>query len=379
VIADQNSIWREPRPREVPQTSPLDWLLAAGFVVALLVEISSQPELKLRGPAFALALLMAPLLVWRRSQPLLSALGGWGIAGLLSVLQVATSGGESGPESMVAVVILLYSLVRWGSGREVLLGAGFVAVIAALGMYSSSVTWAEGIGGTLFLLLIIALAGVFRYRADLGQRRGLEIRNQERLELARELHDTVAHHVSAIAVQAQAGRVVASNDPEKLDEVLAAIESEASESLAEMRSIVRLLREDEAEVLPPRLGVRDLASLARQDDTLVVEVSLDGSMPRLSGSVESALYRIAQESLTNAQRHGRGVGRIEINLRSEGNLVRLMVLDDGQHGNERFGEPGFGLQGMAERAELLGGSLTAGPGPQGGWLVEARLPVEERA
>ncbi|HNO39290.1 MAG TPA: sensor histidine kinase, partial [Marmoricola sp.] len=154
--------------------------------MALLVEISSQPELKLRGPAFALALLMAPLLVWRRSQPLLSALGGWGIAGLLSVLQVATSGGESGPESMVAVVILLYSLVRWGSGREVLLGAGFVAVIAALGMYSSSVTWAEGIGGTLFLLLIIALAGVFRYRADLGQRRGLEIRNQERLELARE-------------------------------------------------------------------------------------------------------------------------------------------------------------------------------------------------
>src|SRR5690606_25787408 len=98
-----------------------------------------------------------------------------------------------------------------------------------------------------------------------------EIRNEERVALARELHDTVAHHVSAIAVQAQAGGVVAGTHPEKAAEVLAAIESEASQTLAEMRSMVQVLRDEEAVDYSPQLGVAELPALARDDGTPTVE------------------------------------------------------------------------------------------------------------
>jgi signal transduction histidine kinase len=220
---------------------------------------------------------------------------------------------------------------------------------------------------------------VFRYRADLWHRQQREIRNQERVGLARDLHDTVAHHVSAIAVQAQAGRVVAGTDPEKAAEVLAAIEAEASRTLAEMRSIVRVLREEEAVAYSPQLGVADLPSLARADATPTVEVSLDGSLTRLARPVDAALYRLAQESLTNALRHARRTTRVGIDVRREGDAVRLRVSDDGCIEPGPTPEPGFGLLGMAERAHLLGGSLSAGPAPEGGWVVEAVLPVEALA
>jgi signal transduction histidine kinase len=207
-------------------------------------------------------------------------------------------------------------------------------------------------------------------------RQQVEIRNQERVALARELHDTVAHHVSAIAVQAQAGAVVARLQPERAVEVLAAIESEASQTLAEMRSMVRVLRHEDPVAYAPPLGVSDLPALASAGATPAVEVSLDGSMTELARPVDAALYRLAQESLTNAVRHARGATRVGIEVRREGSTVRLRVSDDGRTRPGSTPEPGFGLLGMAERAQLLGGSLRAGPGGEGGWVVEAVLPVE---
>jgi len=259
------------------------------------------------------------------------------------------------------------------------LGTAFVTVVVALGMYVSSAGWADVFGGSVLLLLFVALAAVFRYRADLWHRQQLEIRNQERMALARELHDTVAHHVSAIAVQAQAGGAVAGTQPEKAAEVLAAIESEASRTLAEMRSMVRVLREEEAVAYSPQLGVADLPALARADATPTVEVSLDGSLTRLARPVDAAVYRLAQESLTNAVRHARSATRVGIDVRREGDAVRLRVADDGRTEPGPAPKPGFGLLGMAERAKLLGGSLSAGPGPEGGWVVEVVLPVEAPA
>ncbi|WP_260605233.1 sensor histidine kinase [Streptomyces sp. WAC01280] len=322
-----------------------------------------------------LALALIPALLWRRGRPLMAVLVGWGVAGLLSVLQLTAHAGDLGLYSMMAALILLYSLVRWGSGREIVLGTAFVTVVVALGMYAASAGWADVFGGSVLLLLFVALAVVFRYRADLWHRQRREIRNQERVALARELHDTVAHHVSAIAVQAQAGGVVAGIQPEKAAEVLAAIESEASQTLEEMRSMVRVLREDEAVTYSPQLGVADLPALARAHTTPTVEVSLDGSFARLARPVDAALYRLAQESLTNAVRHARSATRVAIDVRREGDAVRLRVSDDGQREPGPAREPGFGLLGMAERAQLLGGSLSAGPGPEGGWVVEAVLPV----
>ncbi|MGW7308545.1 sensor histidine kinase [Streptomyces sp. NPDC054835] len=375
MVTFRRSVWHEPRPADAPPVGRLDWLLVGVFTAAALVEGTVRPGLVWRPLVTVLALALMPALLWRRGRPLVAVLVGWGVAGLLSVLQLTAHAGDLGLYSMMAALILLYSLVRWGSGREIVLGTAFVTVVVALGMYATSAGWADVFGGSVLLLLFVALAVVFRYRADLWHRQQREIRNQERVALARELHDTVAHHVSAIAVQAQAGGVVASIQPEKAAEVLAAIESEASRTLEEMRSMVRVLREDEAVAYSPQLGVADLPALARAHTTPVVEVSLDGSFARLARPVDAALYRLAQESLTNAVRHARSATRVAIDVRREGDAVRLRVSDDGQTEPGPAPEPGFGLLGMAERAQLLGGSLSAGPGPEGGWVVEAVLPM----
>lgn len=380
VVTVRRSLWQEPRPADAPPSNRLDRLGVGAFAVVALVEGIVRPDLAWRPLVTVLALVLIPALLWRRTRPLTTALVGWGAAGLLSILQLAAdSGRELGLYSMMAVLILLYSLVRWGSGREIVVGMTFVVAVVGLGMYASSAGGADAFGGSVLLLLLVALAAVFRYRADLWHRQQLEIRNQERVALARELHDTVAHHVSAIAVQAQAGGVVAGLQPEKAVEVLAAIESEASRTLAEMRSMVRVLREEEAATYSPQRGVADLPALARLDATPTVDVSLDGSSTGLTPPVDAAIYRLAQESLTNALRHAQGATRIGIEVSRAGDAVRLRVFDDGRTAPAPVTEPGFGLRGMTERAQLLGGTLSAGPGRDGGWVVEAVLPVETPA
>ena len=380
VVTVRRSLWQEPRPADAPPSNRLDRLAVGAFAVVALVEGIVRPDLGWRPLVTVLALVLIPALLWRRTRPLTTALVGWGAAGLLSILQLAAdSGRELGLYSMMAVLILLYSLVRWGSGREIVVGMTFVVAVVGLGMYASSASGADAFGGSVLLLLLVALAAVFRYRADLWHRQQLEIRNQERVALARELHDTVAHHVSAIAVQAQAGGVVAALQPEKAIEVLAAIESEASRTLAEMRSMVRVLREEDAAAYSPRPGVADLPALARTDATPTVDVSLDGSCTGLAPPVDVAIYRLAQESLTNALRHAQGASHIAIEVTRAGDTVRLRVFDDGRTAPAPVAEPGFGLRGMTERAQLLGGSLSAGPRRDGGWVVEAVLPVEAPA
>lgn len=276
MVTVRRSLLDEPRPADAPPVGRLDRLLVGVFAAAVLVEGIARPDVAWRPLVTVLALALVPALLWRRSRPLVAALLGWGVAGVLSVLELTPHHGDLDLYSMSAVLVLLHSLVRWGSGREAVLGTAYVTVVVALGMYATSAGRADVFGGTVLLLLVVALAAVFRYRADLWHRQQREIRNEERVALARELHDIVAHHVSAIAVQAQAGGVVAGAQPEKAAEVLAAIESEASRTLAEMRSMVRVLREPQAVAYSPQRGVADLPALARADATPAVEVTLDG-------------------------------------------------------------------------------------------------------
>ncbi len=376
VVTVARSVWREPRPDDAPPVGRRDRLLAGGFAAVAVAEGVARPDLAWRPLVTALALVLVPALLWRRVRPLTAALAGWGVAGVLSVLQLTAHTGDLGLWSTTAVLVLLGSLVRWGSGREVVLGTVVVAAVVVLGMLASSAGPADLLGGTALLLLVAALAAAFRARADLSRRQQAEIRSRERVALARELHDTVAHHVSAIAVQAQAGRFVAATRPEKAVEALAAIEAEASRALADMRAIVRVLRDDDDVARSPQPGVADLPSLARHDPAPSVEVRLDGTLSRLPGPVDAALHRLAQEAVTNAVRHARNATRVLVDVRRQGDVVTLRVTDDGCPEPGAVPEPGFGLRGMAERAQLLGGTLTAGPGPDRGWVVEAVLPAQ---
>ena len=368
------AVRREPRAVGPPQLRRADWQLVGGFEAAAVVEGIARPQLAGQPYVTALAMALMPLLLWRRSHPLITCLVGFGVAGLLSAIQLVTGATDLGLSSMLVVVVLLYCLVRWGSGREIAVGLVWVAAVVALGMYAAAAGLAEIIGGTLFMLLFVTLAAVFRSRAELWQRQRREIRNEERLALARELHDTVAHHVSAIAVQAQAGGVVVRDHPAQGVQVLATIEAEARRTLAEMRDMVRVLRDDDGDAYGPQPGVADLPTLARPAGTPTVGISLAGAVTGLPGPVDAAVYRIAQEALTNAVRHARHATRVRIDLSREGDDVRLRVTDDGLT-RAAASTPGFGVTGMAERAQLLGGSLTAGPAPTGGWVVEAVLPV----
>lgn len=370
------AIWREPRPVGSPPVGRADWLLVGGVEAAAVVEGIARPGLDGQPFVTLLAIALMPVLLWRRSHPLTTCLFGFGAAGLLSAIQLATRTADLGLSSMMAIVILLYSLVRWGSGREIAVGMPYVAAVVALGMYAAAAGPTDIIGGSLLLLLFVSFAVVFRSRADLWQRQLREIRNEERLLLARELHDTVAHHISAIAVQAQAGGVVVQAQPAQATQALATIEAEATRALAQMRAMVRVLREDGWDAYSPQQGVADLPTLARADATPGVDVSLTGAVTGLPGPVDAAVYRIAQEALTNAVRHARSATHVGIDLCRVGDDVRLRVTDDGLTQAGSGAQPGFGLTGMAERAQLLGGSLSAGPTAHGGWVVEAVLPVQ---
>jgi signal transduction histidine kinase len=200
---------------------------------------------------------------------------------------------------------------------------------------------------------------------------------QEREQLARELHDTVAHHVSAIAIQAQAGLFLArSSSLSGATEALETIDREAARTLAEMRTMVGALRDRQKQpAMSPRRRIADIEHLAANStDSLRIDVELRGELTNLPPALEAALYRVTQESVTNAQRHAQQATRIEVTVTGSATDVQLTVSDDGARTTPVPNQSGYGLVGMTERVTLLGGTLTAGPNPDRGWGVRAVFP-----
>jgi signal transduction histidine kinase len=186
----------------------------------------------------------------------------------------------------------------------------------------------------------------------------------------------VAHHVSAIAIQAQAGLVLArSSAPGGAADALEVIDREAARTLTEMRAMVGALRDRRSQSsAAPRRRVADIEQLAATGtDSLRVDVELRGELAGLTPALEAALYRVAQESLTNAQRHAHLATRVEVTVTGTPTEVELTVSDDGARASS-LRAPGYGLVGMTERATLLGGTLVAGPGAERGWCVRVVLP-----
>ena len=376
MITALRSLWAEPRVADPPARGWRDWVLVGVLMVTALLEGVLRDDVAWRPFATIVAVGLAPVLLWRRTHPLACVLVGWGTAMALGLATLAGGAPNVGLNTMIYVLVLVYAVVRWGSGREIVIGLVVVGVAAVIGTVADATGPADVIGG--FGIVVAAAAGgaAFRYRAESWRRALEQVRSQERVGLARELHDMVAHHVSAIAVQAQAGRAMAGQRPEVALEALSAIEGEASRTLAEMRAMVRVLRDGAPAEYAPQPGVADLASLARRDPVPVVDVEVPDDLDELPLQVDAAVYRLAQEALTNALRHARNASRVEIRVAECAGGLRLRVTDDGQTDPVRSTSHGFGLLGMTERVELLGGTLRAGPAPEGGWAVDAELPTE---
>lgn len=372
MLAFVRSVLAEPRAPDPPVRVWRDWALVGTLLVTAVAEAIFRPDVPMRPLATVVALLVIPVLLWRRTHPLLAAAVGWSGALVLHVPAYVDDVVDVGLYSMAGIMLLPYALYRWASGPEALVGTAFVALPAGLGL-ATSATLGDVVGGTTLIVAVFALGAAMRYRAVARQREVNQVRTLERGELARELHDTVAHHVSAIAIQAQAGRAVADADPTAAVKALAVIEAEASRTLHEMRTMVRVLRDGDAVDYAPQRGIDDLDELMRM--STLVRVHCAGDLSGLPQPVEVGVYRICQEAVTNAIRHATNATAVSVDLWGDAGVVRLRVHDDGEAARPP-GTVGYGLLGMAERAKLLGGSCLAGPDPAGGWTVEATLPRE---
>jgi signal transduction histidine kinase len=369
------SFLAEPRVPDPPPRGWRDRALVVALVTAAILEGILREDLAWRAVAILLVAVPVLGLLWLRTNPLLVLAVGFGFH---AAAELATTVGADGSLALAAtayVLLLPYAVFRWGSGRDAAIGLLFVAGHFLTTLATADVV--EAVIGIPFLLLPAALGASMRYRASSKLRETDQVRLRERERLARELHDTVAHHVSAIAIQAQAGRAVAASRPDAAGEALEIIEQEASRTLAEMRAMVSVLRDGEAPDLAPQRGVADIQRLARSTgDGPHIDVELAGNLDGLRPLVDAAIYRLAQESITNALRHARNATRIIVRVAGDDDRVRLTVRDDGDASPFGAGSPsgGYGLVGMTERATLLGGTLDAGPSSGGGWTIAAVLP-----
>lgn len=370
--------WAKPAVRNPPPRSVNDWIIVVVLSVSAITEAIFRTDLWMPGLAAVLGVVPAIALLWRRSDPLAAILVAFS-AHAASEFIPALAGEESifAYSSGAYAVILPYALFRWGSGRQAALGLGFILITH---MFAHPLTLVDAGLVVAFFLFPAEIGASVRYRAEARRKLIEKIKLEERQEIARELHDTVAHHVSAIAIRAQAGRVQATNDPAAALAALEVIEQEASRTLTQMRSMVGILRSSDVPDLAPQPGVAELAQFARNEDELpriTVDVSSDAGEP--AAPVGAAIYRIAQESITNALRHARQPCEISVSVGGDSEYVRLSVLDDGGVVPSGRGQSGFGLVGMEERAKLLGGTLEAGPAAGHGWKVEAVLPRVDSA
>ena len=370
------SLLDEPRPSAPPVRVWRDWALLAFVTVFGVLEGILDKDMPLPGLSVVLAVGLAPLLLWRRTHPLAVVAIAFGVVAVVDIGLIAADAPALDVYTMLYFLLLPYSLFRWGSGKEAVAGLAIILASATIGFFVSWPGIADAIGGVAVLMSAFALGWAVRSQHGARERRLEQVKSEERVLLARELHDTVAHHVSAIAVQAQAGRALAGTRPSSPLEALEVIEVEATRTLAEMRAMVRVLRNEAPADFAPQPGVADLERLSGASPAGPrVEVTVSGDLTDLPAAIDAAVFRIAQEAVTNALRHARNATLIDVRVVGESSTVSLVVRDDGDPDPaDLVPEAGFGLTGMVERALLLGGECRAGPCPERGWAVSATLP-----
>jgi signal transduction histidine kinase len=320
----------------------------------------------------------------------------WGTVAGLAVAAVAilvARGAELPAEPGPAVALGLSVLV--GSSIRALPAAS-AAAVAACGFAVVAGTWladlppTSGVAGVTVLngagWAAALVVGLGLRLLDVRRRAVAEsVRRDERMKLARELHDVAAHHLTGIILQAQAAQLVTRKQPECLDgplagvqASLAGIETAGSEGLDAMRRVVGLLR-DAGDADPATSGPERLSDLVERFEEQGPAVCLRVPDDRTARPPEEAgtVYRVVQESLTNIARHAPQARAVTVDVDQDHQGVTVAVVDDGPQATHRH-HGGYGLIGMRERVEALGGTLCAGPCPDAGWAVRATLPVSER-
>uniref|UniRef100_A0AAU2JKQ9 histidine kinase n=1 Tax=Streptomyces sp. NBC_00049 TaxID=2903617 RepID=A0AAU2JKQ9_9ACTN len=285
-----------------------------------------------------------------------------------------------GGEALALLVLLSQVLLRAPARTAAVLGP-----LLGLGCMAVPVRDTDPGRFTLLFSVLTVVVGAYslllRFQSVQRLRDLQAVRTAERLELARELHDLVAHHVTGMVVEARAARFTKVS-AEHAAEIFGRIETAGDEALGSMRRLVKVLRETDGSdaATTPVAGLTDIRTLTERFSATGPPVALhieNGLEDRLPADVAATAHRIVLEALTNIGKHAATATVVRVGLRTLPTGLEVRITDDGGHPaalseNARGG--GYGLAGMAERAAALGGSLTAGPTPEGGWLVTALLP-----
>jgi len=384
-------VWPPVARRAAPDL--VDWAVAAGCFAAFTVPVLLGAGRA--GPSGAVAafgaVAAAPLVVRRRwPVTVVLVVAAVYVAAALADVAFTPFISNSGPNLAIAAFTAAdRSRPRWSlTAAGVAAAATSAATRAALHLHphhgQDAVQLAAVSAGWLAGDLIRVIRGYRQQLRALQRRRAAEelqlARAEERVRLSREVHDVVSHSLSAIAVQAGVARLVSAERPGQAVAALAAIEEASRAALDELRSLLRQIRDpqDADEAALPALG--DLPALIGKLREAGLDVSYHSSgQPRPYGPViESSAYRIAQEALTNVTKHAAGA-RTRVQVDHGAGQLTVTVADDGSPGPARpRAGGGLGMPGMRERAALLGGTLSAGPGPQGGFVVTARLPAPDQ-
>jgi signal transduction histidine kinase len=374
----------------------IDALLATVFLVLVLVAhffSKNSSTVHLHDPNVLSVLATIGIAVpfyWRRRAPLPVLLVSEACVVFLSAARYQTGAGPW------VLLVAVYTVAAWCNLRERVLGAAAVMI----GLVIVAVTGIPGSNGVdvAFNFVVFAAAYLFgstvrnrrlyseqlEARADaLERERNEETRRalaEERLRIAQELHDVVAHSMGVIAVQAGVGAHVIDTEPDEAKKSLEAISQTSRSTLAEIRRLLGVLREDEAVSYAPAPGLADLDRLVLGVEGAGVhaEVCVEGTATELPPGVDLTAYRIVQEALTNVLKHaGRATATVVIGY--EDKALRLEILDDGRGVNGRTAPGGHGLVGIRERVGVYGGSFEAGPRIGGGFRVAVRLPYGDPA
>jgi signal transduction histidine kinase len=305
------------------------------------------------------------------------------------------AGYPDGPGT-IGLFVAIYTLTAQGDGhRSLRIATAGIAVLSVVWLVVAEVPPFNAAGWVLFRIGTAVMAAALGEsvrtrrviavealeRAERAERtREEEARRRvdaERLRIAREVHDTVAHAIAVINVQAGVTAHVLDKRPQQARETLVTIEQTSARALDELRATLGVLREA-GDGRTPAAGLAQVEELAGMAREVGLDVKVEvGSAPReLAGAVDQAAYRIVQESITNAIRHA-GPARVTVSVSYGPGDLEILVSDDGRGPRQPHGAhgAGSGIAGMRERAELLGGELIAGPRPDGGFQVRARLPL----
>lgn len=368
------------------------------LALALLLALWMTADLLLRPdgrqvPAVASGLLATFPLAGRRRSPLLSFL--LVLAGLLGLARSVPATYDASAPFLVVSVFSLVSLGAHATGKQfwaAVPAVGFSIVLAALGEGS-----AFSAGTVMFFLAFIGTpwAGgvvlrLYRERQATESTRTAQLlieqaakneraTEQERAQIARDLHDVVSHAMSVTLMQARGGRRMLTNDLDAARAAFDAIERTNAQALGDMRRLLNLLRQTDENVLSPPApspSLRRLAQLASdvRASGVPVELLVLGDIEQVPPGVDLSAYRVIQEALTNVIKHaGPATAAVEVDCGTE--EVRLVVSDNGTGGGPSTAG-GYGLAGIKERVAVLGGEVRAGPGPVSGFVVSATLPYQ---